>query len=263
MTCCIDKSNILYYIIIVMREIKILPIFNQSAPGVWEDFLHIRAVSEKAIYNYTLDESDYNQAFAIFRLQWAEKVFDYAFGAYDDKKMVGFIQGICAQKVFYINRLYVLPEYMRMKIGTRLLNNAEKISGFVANRIDLISMQKAKKLYERNGFNPLTPGSNSYFKNIAKKANCTSLPIFKVTSSIAKACDSIAKMNGQTFNKNMVNDSHNPMYVYLDVNSEVKSFIVGDNSGNIIQACDALNQSGIGKQRLLKEYHNLINSKER
>lgn len=246
-----------------MREIKILPIFNQSAPGVWEDFLRIRALSEKAVYNYALDESDYAQAFAIFRLQWSEKIFNYAFGAYDDKKMVGFIQGICVQKVFYINRLYVLPEYMRMRIGTRLLSNAEKVSSTVANRIDLISMQKAKTLYERNGFNPLIPGSNTYFKDIEKKANCTPLPVFKVTSSIAKACEKIAKRYGQKFDASIVNQEHNPMYVYLDVNSDIKSFLIGDKSGNIIQACVDANQSDFPKQRLLKEYTNLINSKVR
>ena len=42
-----------------MKDITILPIFNQSVPGVWDDFLNIRKNAMHEVYNYkTTPEND-------------------------------------------------------------------------------------------------------------------------------------------------------------------------------------------------------------
>ena len=53
-----------------MNNIKILPIFNQSAPNVWEDFIYIRGLSMDYVYDYHFNVEDYVLALDDFRDTW-------------------------------------------------------------------------------------------------------------------------------------------------------------------------------------------------
>ena len=66
-----------------MTSIKILPIFNQSAPGVWDDFMRIQSCAMRHVYNLRMDASDIDSCIRELRYKWAHNGFNFAFGAYE------------------------------------------------------------------------------------------------------------------------------------------------------------------------------------
>ncbi|MBQ2017639.1 MAG: GNAT family N-acetyltransferase, partial [Alphaproteobacteria bacterium] len=123
-----------------MSEIRILPIFNQSAPGVWDDMLRIRIATMRHNYNIKLTDQEISEAMAEFQQSWKRLSFNFAFGAYDDGKMVGCISGDVQNKTAFIRHLYVLPEYQGQRIGSRLLNEAEIATSVSARQTDIVAL---------------------------------------------------------------------------------------------------------------------------
>ena len=72
-----------------MSEIKILPIFNQSAPGVWDDMLRVRIAAMQYNYNIRLTDEELADAMSDFQKSWRQLSHNFAFGAYDGDRMVG------------------------------------------------------------------------------------------------------------------------------------------------------------------------------
>lgn len=209
-----------------MTSIKILPIFNQSAPGVWDDFMRIQSCAMRHVYNLRMDASDIDSCIRELRYKWARNGFNFAFGAYDDDMMVGYISGDCADNTATVNSLYVMPEYMGQHIGGRLLRLAEHSGAFGAMDMELVSLARAQTFYERFDYRPILAGSNHYIKPITPdmRARCKTMPVFKSTRSITRACSDIAVKNGAKYDALNVNNRHTPTYVYMDVNANIRAF---------------------------------------
>lgn len=246
-----------------MDEISLLPIFDQSKRGIWESFLRIRDEATYSVCGYSMSSDDYDNGMKEYTYMWKSRSFNFAFGAYDDCKMVGFIQGDCVNNMASIRCLYVLPDYMNRKIGSKLLRMAERVSTFGAKTLDLISLPSAQKFYERYDYVslPIMRTSNHYRKSITKSARATSmvLPVFKVTKDINKISKDILGLHGQNFDSSIVNVKHLPMFVYVDAFSNIQgvAFSNIDGESNLQKYVNIHQPEKYITSRFDKEYEKL------
>ena len=112
-----------------MQDIVILPIFNQAAPDVWDDFAHIRVSSVESIYNSIYDADDIDGMIYADKEKWGKRFINFAFGAYLGSEMVGFIQGDAHGRCANIQSLYVLKEYQKLGVGHEACRVGTAIQG--------------------------------------------------------------------------------------------------------------------------------------
>ncbi len=217
-----------------MKDINIIPIFNQAAPDIWDSFINIRACAMREVYNYKFTADDYVVAMDDFWDVWHKQCPHFAFGAYDGTEMVGFVQGYCIDKTAKLDNLYVMPKYMRHGIGGKLLLNAERSIAPYADYIELVSLLHAQKFYRQNQYLPVF--SNGYYKNITADAMRTAVvPVFHPNAKIIRECKRIAKMNCSDFVfERSTKNAHMPMFVYVDTDAVIRGFVVGDDNNNKI-----------------------------
>lgn len=204
-----------------MKDIKIIPIFDQSAPGVWESFAHICSDTMRTNYNYKMDCDEINEEIDKNRRHWRHGTH-FAFGAYDGNKMIGYIQGDTTGRWATIQSLYVLFEYQKMHIGRRLLHQAENVAPLLANNIKLVSLSKAESFYRACGYK--NTYSNNYTKEIPDLPRCRCLPIFKCNNAMA---DRLRRVDA-SFDPAMVKEQHLPVFAYFDFSSHIIGVGVGD-----------------------------------
>ena len=89
--------------------------------------------------------------------KYPDKLFEsvrnstYKVFAYDGDKLIGLVTGLSDNCInLFISYLVVKPEYQNKKIGSQLLNMITSKKDF--NRIQLITEDKDKDFYLKNGF---------------------------------------------------------------------------------------------------------------
>ena len=202
-----------------MKEIKIMPIFNQSAP-IWEDFLRIRVAAMRGNYNYDMPANVISAAMMQLNGKWKRFSFNFAFGAYCDGEMVGCIHGSVQDKTATIDHLYVLPEFQKQHIGNRLVSMVQNATSVGANYLELVALPGAEKFYKRMGFVSKT-GLNDYSKDIRTQGRCSATPLFHCAPHVMRAC---SELSGVEFNADMINKEHVPAFIHRDVNSVITGF---------------------------------------
>lgn len=205
-----------------MQDITVVPIFNQSVPGVWEDFAHICANTMHTNYNHKVDVAEINAAIDKDRRQWRRGTH-FAFGAYDGDKMIGYIQGDATGRCATIQSLYVLADYQKQHIGRRLLQQVERAATLFANRTELIALAKAEPFYRAHGYRSMY--SNVYAKALSNAPRCDCLPVFKCVGSTAKQLIAL----NPDFDAAAINKEHLPAFAYFDINSRIVGYSVGEN----------------------------------
>ena len=203
-----------------MSKINIVPIFNQSSLNIWYDFLRIRVSAMKYVYNYKISNEEKELVLKEFKSYWLHRAFNFAFGAYNKSDMIGFVKGYIEHGLVNIEHVYILPKYMSRGIGSQLLKKVEEATSLCADDIELVSFAKAQNFYEKNGYRLLF--MNRYNKTIKKDIRSTTLPIFRITSSIKN----IFKKMYKDFDFVRINKQHNPVFVYLDSDSRIQAFLV-------------------------------------
>lgn len=197
-----------------MTEFQVMPIFNQSAPGIWDDFLRIRL--ETMIYNYNLPMSlpEIQRAQQEYMRDWGRYGCNYAFGAYDSSgRMIGCINGYVLNGVGYVNHLYVLPEYQGQHIGRILLGNAERaVSATKGRRIELVSLLGAEKFYQSNGYQDMS--GCKYLKKLSLP-RCATVPVFWCRPDLAVRCN----ISPDTVKQ--INTNHTPVFIYYNHESKI------------------------------------------
>ena len=215
----------------MMKNINIIPIFSQTAP-VWDRFVAVRQHALAGAYGMKMSGSERDFVPGEFKKNWSPRTFNFAFGAYDDDRLVGFLSGDCIQNVATVRSLYVLPEYQHNGIGGGLLTNAERIVGFAARDMDLVSLMGATKFYESHGYRPLYINnyvSNQYAKMAPALPKCATVPVFHTTTKISRECNAIAKYNGTEFNPRLINSAHSPAFAYLNSASVIQGYSINDD----------------------------------
>lgn len=236
-----------------MKDITILPIFNQSDPGVWDRFLNIRMNAMREVYDYKVTPEDDEATLKELKKDFTYCGYNFAFGAYDKTNLIGFIQGNCVHKKALIKNLYVLPNYMRQKVGFRLLNQAEKALCLNAKHIELVSLASAQKFYENNSFKPILAGGNHYIKFVDSKPKCDILPMFGVSNALRCAYSQITEESTNALS--YLRKAHVPVFGYLDIKSEVRAFIIGNHQNDGCKIFVVPGQSSFIKDRLIREFN--------
>lgn len=198
-----------------MKNITIVPIFNQTAPGIWDGFTRIRAETMRV--NYKMDASELSPLAPV-----DARRINFAFGAYDGDKMIGYIQGDATGRFATIQSLYVLADYQKQHIGCRLLRQVERAATLFAKRTELIALAKAEPFYRANGYRSMY--SNIYAKALSDAPRCDCLPIFKCVGSTAKQFIAL----NPDFDAAAINKEHLPAFAYFDVNSRIVGYSVGE-----------------------------------
>lgn len=184
-------------------DVKIFPIFNQVTK-VWHDFARVYAAAHPSpgAYEAVIDG---------FRMNWFGSGTKIAFGAYDDNKLIGFINASRLTNVFlrsygFVNYLYVLPEYQWRYgdgnfagpgVGARLLGATEcavKLIGCDGMRLN--SLPGARDFYIAQGYDVDDEEEGGlYFaeKDLGGfKVSDMTIPVFDATPMMRNACFDIA-----------------------------------------------------------------------
>ncbi len=216
-----------------MQDVRIFPIFNQAAPNVWHDFAHICASTMLTNYHYEMSDEEIADQQEKDAEAWLKRRLKFAFGAYDDAKMIGFIQGYVSAATAHVDCLYVLHPYQKMRVGHRLLYAAEKAVASYATKVELISLRDACDFYKSHDY--YSPNqTNWYWKNLGGKSRCDSVPVFKCYAWLTRQCRALAP----DFNQDIVNVLHEPMWAYFDESSKLRGFVASDGAGDCILRTD-------------------------
>jgi len=223
-----------------MKEIKIAPIFNQSEPGVWDAFLRVRRAAMRMNYKYDMSHEECADAIREYQNAWHRRSHNFAFGAYCDEILVGFIQGDCVQNVATIRGLYVLPDFQSRRIGEKLLRHGEKAVVHGARSLDLVSLGGALNFYTKRGYRPLYSGSNEFIKKISYAPVCEAIPVFKPTATIKKAFATISHHTNEKREAFITTMEKRPMFLYVDIDSNIQAYAIGglpqtENQFKIVQ----------------------------
>ncbi len=236
-----------------MSEIIIRPIFNQSVPGIWDDFIRIYSTALYEIYGIRTTDKDIATKRGEYQKAWTKKPGCFAFGAYDGKDMIGFVTGATAAARSELVDLFLLPGYQGCGIGSNLLKSAENAVSLHDNKLYLISMGYGRLLdyYKSHGYKTLY-ADNVFVKDL-KKPNCYVTPVFSLSKRICKYCTSIATQSNTVFYDGWVNDLHSPMFVYVDVNFDIQGYAIANDAGVIKQYAIASRQPADFISRRLAE----------
>lgn len=211
-----------------MKQINIFPIFNQSVPGVWTDFANIQMGTVYDSYNYAAVVISTETLIQLWRSSWNGSSNNYAFGAYDGGRMIGYINGTFAGYAgVFVNNLYVLPRYHGMHVGTRLLNSVEQIAALNMSSVSLYSLESAWGFYRRRGYQ--ADGSDTVLYKLVDLSVCKSsvVPVFKPVLEVTQQCDEIARQNKSTYIGQSVLTDHLPVFAYVDASARIAGYLVG------------------------------------
>ena len=236
-----------------MSNVKIFPIFNQSAPGVWDDFLRIRVAAMKYNYDIQLSNIDLENA----RTELKQTKYPFAFGAYDDDKMVACIHGSIQPNTAEFSHLYVLPEYQGQKIGIKLLQSAEDAISLTTNTVELISLGNACKFYEKHGYTS-PESTNKFCKNVKESGNGLVLPVFMPSASLIRQLAKISKQSVSQFNAKKLITEHTPIFIYRNRESKICGFAIANNGH---QVYTTPGWSPVQLNSTIKRYQEFINSR--
>lgn len=205
-----------------MQEVKIIPIFDETAPDVWADFERIRASAMLTNYNIKVSDQDISARVKLGINDW-QRGTHFAFGAFANKKMIGFIQGTAYGRVATVCSLYVIQKFQKQKVGHALLQNAENSVALFTNQIELRSLSRAELFYQSHGY--ISPyGTNRYIKTKIQIPCCQCVPVFKCN----RAMESKIQTLDSSFTAATVNKQHVPVFVYLNAERQVIGCAVND-----------------------------------
>lgn len=247
-----------------MKDVKIIPLLNQAAPGVWDDMCRVQGVTTQIVYNKSVDPRKYEIE---LREEWRKYKFSFAFGAYLDDEMVGFIRGDVRRRTATIQDVYVLPDYHKLHIGKQLVSAAENAVSIKAHHIDLVSFWSAMDFYRKLGYVPV-PGKgfaicNKMGKRVTPSGVCQVVPVFYPTARVVWPCVRIAQQHGATFGKSFVDCRSDAMLVYIGADCNLRGYLVGtpnvDGGGYELREMHADKSSDQGwvKTMLMKKFDDL------
>lgn len=222
-----------------MNQVKIVPIFDQTAPGVWDDFLHICATTMDCDYGYELSSDERARTLQGYENEYKHFCYNFAFGAYDNQKMVGFIRGSGVRTTATIKCLYVLPDYQKHHIGHNLLSAAERSIAPAYKNIELISLWHAENFYQRHNYTTKY-GTNTYIKRV-DLPHCYDVPLFGFPARIKRMCSNLFP----DLDVSVFIAKNTPLFAHFDVNGNIDGVVIGvpqSNRAIISRAKDDWNQ---------------------
>ncbi len=215
-------------------EIQLFPIFNHTAPDVWDDFCNVKLQAWRGTYGIQTSDQDRKNTMTEFRKWVARDAHTFAFGAYAGTQLVGYIRGTQRTTKIVCHDLYVLPEFQRMRIGRRLMGAVEQTYKLNTNRIQLLAMGYSGTFYQKLGFGAPAHDDN-YVKILKKTSVYGTIPVFKATEGLMKDCATFNTVHNLELNKQQINDNRAPMFVYYDEGHHVDGWATMSHDGSQTQ----------------------------
>ena len=236
-----------------MNDIKIFPIFNQNVPEIQDDFKRVRTITMKYNYNASLiEDSD-----PTYQPKSTNRTF--AFGAYDNNTMVGYVNGNFIESISEIERLFVLPEYQKQNIGTRLLRSAESAMSLYTRQMSLGAIWNAVDFYKKHGYTQYTC-ENVLKKTIAYSGRSCLSPVFLPNATIFNQIAKLSDTDIKKFDSRLLAKSHTPVFVYRDANCKIQGYYIhGDTPDFFINKL----YSPLVMQKQIQKFIDFTNSKSR
>lgn len=203
---------------------QIVPIFNQDAPGVWDDFVRIESTCDTELHGLSYPTQPIiKDRISVFKESLRENKHNFAFGAYKNGRMIGFTHGhLCQENEMYLDRLYVLPKYHRCGIGTQLLKAAEQTSALMATKIKFIALEEAINFYtqkhEYEQFAYMEKGLSPNTNYIA--------PVFQWVKK-----DFVIKFDVSVDTLTLKQSKYQPIFVHINGDCEIDAVVTRTRDG--------------------------------
>lgn len=196
-------------------DFEIIPVFNQAAPNVWNNFMSIETECDKAIYGLDApSKSTTRRILGDYKNDLRTYKHNFAFIACHKTQMIGFTHGcFIGSDDVYLRRLYVLPTYHHCGVGSQLLQAAEQSAAIFAKNISLISLSNSTDFYEvKQGYSKF--GSNME-KELTIPAN-TILPVFQWVKK-----DFNVKFDVQVDTAKLKENKFQPIFVHVNYDNKI------------------------------------------
>ncbi len=215
-------------------EITLFPIFNHKSQEVWDAFCDVKMRSWNGTYGIQTTDQDRNNTMAEFRQWTARDGHTFAFGAYAETQLVGYIRGTYRLNSIKCHDLYVLPEFQHMRIGRRLMTTVEQTYRLSAHHINLLAMGYSGPFYQKLGFG--SPAHDDNYVKILKKTSIYGvIPVFKLTQNTIKDCSIFNAQAGTKLSKDAINPNHSPIFIYYDEGRRVDGYAIMSPDGQDAQ----------------------------
>ena len=214
-------------------KIEIFPILNQSKDS-WEEFAEIESNIFPEDNNSEHKDARKALSISLYRIGYNDNMrynkTNFAFGAFNNKKMVGFVNGYQNTKDLIISQLYVLPAFSGNNVFEGLLNNAESSANL--NAVERIKIEmhgfrrpsNFEKLYSDRVNKPFALLDNKVIKNIKDYSQNGVTSVFGSTDNIYKMCCAVASPD-KIFDIDYSNE-RTPIFVYQS-NGRIRGLIGG------------------------------------
>lgn len=194
---------------------SIEPIFKPSET-VYNEFVRIEAQCD-IDRGLKVDDFVKNAIRSDHRKEWKEENNHFAFAAYHNEQMLGFVTGFMQSKNMYLSHLYIDPMYQDFGIGSELLKTAENSASIITRHIELFPEYNAVDFYEKHEY--------KNFKNVVMVKQLSEsirgvVPVFQWHENLQAKLN--FKIETSEWNKQY---KYQPIFVY--VNKEYKIDGVG------------------------------------
>ncbi len=224
------------------KKIDIVPIFDQTANGVWDDFINIEFACDEEMLRSC--GADLTKRLCTKEEEKQSHLYDYqrnlynwqhnlAFAAYHKEELVGFAQGFCFErsseifsvysKEAFLEHLYVSPKYHKCGIGSQLLKSFEQSSSLIADRIILTPLRRAVDFYVKNGYR--------YFGDMEKDLTPCANSVVPVFQWIKK--DFNVKFNVAVDSMFLKQNNYQPVFVYVNKDGKIDGVIGGGDENKM------------------------------
>ena len=204
----------------MQQDIRIVPIFNQMKnPKIWTDFTRLEMLCDTVKYGYSVDNSDKKRIYDGHVNDWKNEKYNFAFAAYDDKIMVGFVNGFIENRSeMYLRNLYVNPQYNGIGIGKRLLEQSERAANLIVSNMSVRSLSGAVSFYADCGYE--TPDDRYMLKKLPHSLIGV-VPVFKTMLGGMRA-----KIKAPYDKKILRQCKNQPIFVYVTPDREIDAVAV-------------------------------------
>jgi GNAT superfamily N-acetyltransferase len=204
----------------LQQNYVIKPIFNQKAnPNLWDDFVDIETAA-RAQHGHIFMYGAY--ASIIDNYYNAYENFDnnVVFCAYINDALVGFISGYQLEAGdFYLDSLFVRPEYQGRGVGKNLLVAFEHATNLFHANIHGVSYSWATGFYKHQSYNIKTNAQDTQiFNKKLKRPTAGIYPIFKWNIG-----DFRVKQMANADTLLLHKSKHRPIAVYVNEKQEIDS----------------------------------------
>ena len=243
---------------IVQQNYVIRPIFNQkSDPKLWDEFVDVET-SARAQHGYVFMYGAYANIIDNYYNIWKNFDNNVAFGAYVNDSLVGFISGYqLSAGDFYLDSLFVKPEFQGYGIGKNLLAEFERAVNLFHANIHGISYSWALGFYKHQSYNiKANIQDNQNFTKKLKRPTAGIYPVFKWNIG-----DFRVKQMANADTLLLHKSKHRPIAVYVNEKQEIDSvgLITKDGTEQFYFNDKLLPDIRVLRQQQIQNY--LLNSK--